>query len=299
MGAVTANHYQVLGVAPAADEVVIRAAYRALMRIYHPDRNDDPNAQARARQITAAFAVLGDPERRAAYDAREAFCASEQRWAAADRRSPPPMRNLGVASIAVALAVSLAFALPTSRSQPEPDALRDLAAYRGIAHTAPVAVPASPPAKTMAHTAAAVPPSMPSTMIAVPPPPPPPGAAPEPPASRSLPASAPAPRIARVERVTRPPAAAAAQTANTAPASKPESSPAADGRREQVERLASGFLKQSLEHADWRKQQLLLSARNRSATTRNMCRSDDCVTEAYLRQIRDTTTIMEGRIPNP
>ncbi len=54
-----------------------------------------------------------------------------------------------------------------------------------------------------------------------------------------------------------------------------------------------------MEHADWRKQQLLLSARNRSATSRTLCRSDDCVTEAYMRQIRDITAIMAGRIPNP
>jgi len=69
--------------------------------------------------------------------------------------------------------------------------------------------------------------------------------------------------------------------------------------RAEVERLATGFLKQSLDHADWNKQQLLLSARNRAATSRHLCRSDDCVTDAYLRQIRDTTTIMEGRIPTP
>jgi hypothetical protein len=31
---------------------------------------------------------------------------------------------------------------------------------------------------------------------------------------------------------------------------------------------------------------------------RTLCHSDDCVADAYLRQIRDTTTIMEGRIPS-
>ena len=63
--------------------------------------------------------------------------------------------------------------------------------------------------------------------------------------------------------------------------------------------MAKGFLKQSLDHADWKKQQLLLSARNRAATSRALCRTDDCVTDAYLHQIRDTTTIMQGRIPSP
>ena len=61
--------------------------------------------------------------------------------------------------------------------------------------------------------------------------------------------------------------------------------------------MATAFLKQSMDHADWYKQQLLLSARNRSATSRNLCRSDDCVTEAYLRQIRETTDIMAGHTP--
>lgn len=63
--------------------------------------------------------------------------------------------------------------------------------------------------------------------------------------------------------------------------------------------MARGFLQQSIEHADWKKQQLLLSARMRSQTSRTLCRTDDCVTEAYLRQIRETTAIMAGRIPNP
>jgi hypothetical protein len=71
-----------------------------------------------------------------------------------------------------------------------------------------------------------------------------------------------------------------------------------DDRRAQVERLATGFFNQSMQHADWSRQQLLLSARTRSATLRTLCHSDDCVADAYLRQIRDTTTIMEGRIPS-
>lgn len=72
-----------------------------------------------------------------------------------------------------------------------------------------------------------------------------------------------------------------------------------EDRQAQIERIAAGFLNQSLEHADWQKQQLLLSARNRSAFSRALCRSDECVTEAYLHQIRDTMEIMDGRIPTP
>ena len=63
----------------------------------------------------------------------------------------------------------------------------------------------------------------------------------------------------------------------------------------QVERIAMGFLRQSLEHAHVQKHQLLQSASARAATLRAACHSDDCVTGAYLRQIRETTAIMEGQ----
>ena len=66
--------YKVLGVSSDAEAAVVRAAYLALVRKYHPDGKDDGEARATAEQrtkaINAAFSVLGDAERRAAYDAR-------------------------------------------------------------------------------------------------------------------------------------------------------------------------------------------------------------------------------------
>jgi len=62
--------YRVLQVEPHADQEAVRAAYRRLARLYHPDLNADPAAAARMRAINAAYAVLSDPRRRAAYDAR-------------------------------------------------------------------------------------------------------------------------------------------------------------------------------------------------------------------------------------
>jgi len=297
---VTADHYRVLGVAPGAEDAVIRAAYRALMRMYHPDTNDDPRAQSRVREITAAFAVLGDPERRAAYDARQIFggagAAGERAEFAADRRSPP-MRAAGLASIAVAIAVTLAFALPKSQQALEPQSLRNLAAYRGITDAAPPSAPAARPPSRSADSAVVASGAPAPPPLAVPPPAPAPRAVSEPPRDRALPA--PIREVASVERKA-PVAVTVQPKANPVP--KPAEAPTCpqcSDRRAQVERLAASFLKQSLEHSDWQKQQLLLSARNRAATSRTMCRSDDCVTEAYLRQIRDTTMIMEGRIPNP
>lgn len=68
------NHYEVLQVDPRAEPEVIEAAYRRLMRKYHPDimdadRRDDPDIQRRVREINKAYEVLRDPFQRAAYDA--------------------------------------------------------------------------------------------------------------------------------------------------------------------------------------------------------------------------------------
>jgi len=65
---VARDFYEVLGVAPTSEDVVIRAAYRALMRRYHPDKGPDADMSGRAREINAAYAVLGNPDKRARYD---------------------------------------------------------------------------------------------------------------------------------------------------------------------------------------------------------------------------------------
>ena len=62
------DHYSVLGIAPSGDQAEIRAAYRALMRKFHPDADPGSEAAERAREINAAYNVLGSPEKRAAYD---------------------------------------------------------------------------------------------------------------------------------------------------------------------------------------------------------------------------------------
>lgn len=60
--------YEELGVPPSATPEEILAAYRALARAYHPDRNPAPAAAERMKRINAAYAVLRSPERRADYD---------------------------------------------------------------------------------------------------------------------------------------------------------------------------------------------------------------------------------------
>jgi curved DNA-binding protein CbpA len=99
--------YSILGVLPDADEVVIKAAYRALAQRYHPDKwsGDPAEAHARMAALNEAFRVLGDPALRAEYDSKqdrtekptfetaydveqdrafsEALSEVEQRWAVA------------------------------------------------------------------------------------------------------------------------------------------------------------------------------------------------------------------------
>ena len=60
--------YKVLQVDPEAEDEVIQAAYRRLAQKYHPDRSPGPDAVDRMVAINAAWAIVGDPERRAAFD---------------------------------------------------------------------------------------------------------------------------------------------------------------------------------------------------------------------------------------
>jgi molecular chaperone DnaJ len=63
------DYYKTLGVDRKATPEEIKKAYRKLARTYHPDRNpDDKQAEARFKEISQAYDVLGDPEKRKQYD---------------------------------------------------------------------------------------------------------------------------------------------------------------------------------------------------------------------------------------
>jgi molecular chaperone DnaJ len=62
------DYYEVLGVPRNASSEDLKSAFRRLARQYHPDVNKEPDAEERFKEINEAYAVLSDPDRRAAYD---------------------------------------------------------------------------------------------------------------------------------------------------------------------------------------------------------------------------------------
>lgn len=78
------SHYEVLGVSVRATAAEVRAAYRRAARDHHPDAGGDPR---RMSDLNAAWHVLGDPVRRAAYDRQ---LARRPAASAGPGTGPPP-----------------------------------------------------------------------------------------------------------------------------------------------------------------------------------------------------------------
>jgi molecular chaperone DnaJ len=62
------DYYEVLGVQRGASPDELKSSFRQLARKYHPDVNKEPDAEERFKEINEAYAVLSDPDKRAAYD---------------------------------------------------------------------------------------------------------------------------------------------------------------------------------------------------------------------------------------
>jgi molecular chaperone DnaJ len=77
------DYYRVLGVSREASDEDIKKAYRKLVFQHHPDRNpDSTDAEAKIRDINAAYEIVGDAEKRRSYD--RLYWGDEPRFETAD-----------------------------------------------------------------------------------------------------------------------------------------------------------------------------------------------------------------------
>ena len=83
------DYYQTLGIDRDATEDQVKQAYRRLARKYHPDVSKETNAEEQFKAVGEAYAVLKDPEKRAAYD------QLGSQWQAGQEFRPPPDWNAG------------------------------------------------------------------------------------------------------------------------------------------------------------------------------------------------------------
>ena len=78
------DYYKILGVERDAKEADIKTAYRRLARKYHPDVSKQANAEEKFKEVSEAYDVLKDKEKRQAYDQLGA------NWKAGQNFTPPP-----------------------------------------------------------------------------------------------------------------------------------------------------------------------------------------------------------------
>ncbi len=63
------NAYETLGLESTASDDEIKKAYRKMALKYHPDRNQDPQAESKFKEVSEAYSILGDPQKKAMLDA--------------------------------------------------------------------------------------------------------------------------------------------------------------------------------------------------------------------------------------
>lgn len=72
------DYYDILGISKNASEVDIKSAYRRLARAHHPDIDKSPGASEKFKEISEAYQILSDPQKRRSYDqfGQSAFSSS-------------------------------------------------------------------------------------------------------------------------------------------------------------------------------------------------------------------------------
>ena len=82
------DYYEVLGIDRNADDASIKKAYRKMAKKYHPDMNkDNPAAEEKFKEVTEAYNVLSDKEKKKLYD-QIGHAAYEEGGGTGDRRYP-------------------------------------------------------------------------------------------------------------------------------------------------------------------------------------------------------------------
>src|SRR3990172_4020876 len=91
------DYYRILQVEPRAGTRTIKAAYRRLSKVYHPDAASDLRSTLQMQEINEAYEVLSSPVRRLRYDyARSAaYSRATPQSPPAARRQPPPVSSRG------------------------------------------------------------------------------------------------------------------------------------------------------------------------------------------------------------
>jgi hypothetical protein len=281
---VSRDHYAVLGVSPTSDDVVIRAAYRALMRRYHPDVDSSGEAAQRTQAINAAYAVLSHPDSRARYDgslAAQGLIKPEARHRPSLLRRMVPRPAGMIAVTALAATGALVALSPPIGLLPE-DAL-PLSAELPRARTA-----IDEPALTPPSSAGIEMPEVPSTNVKRSP-----GPVPGSRRASSPSAESPVPPVRK----------SAGKVAASVPATwTPAECLLGDSWADRAVCKSSNLIvlhrqhelvyAQSVARADHAPHSALLGSRERFEKDRDACRSENCLTKAYIAGLRAISDIM-------